>query len=57
MPSWVRRLPVIGTYAALRELRDKNAILREEVIKAREERDRARKTLSHALPYGRMKEF
>ncbi len=57
MPAWTRRLPVIGTYTALRELRDKNAVLREEVVKAREERDRARKTLSHALPYGRMKEI
>src|SRR4051794_5969648 len=57
MPSWTRRLPVIGTYSALREVRAKNAVLREEVIKAREERDRARKTLSHALPYGRMKEI
>lgn len=57
MPSWTRRLPVIGTYTAVRELRNKNAVLREEVIKTREERDRARKTLSHALPYGRMKEI
>jgi hypothetical protein len=32
-------------------------VLRDEVIKAREERDRARKTLSHALPYGRMKQI
>jgi hypothetical protein len=57
MASWTRRLPVIGNYAAVRELRERNAVLREEVIKAREERDRARKTLSHALPYRRMKEI
>jgi len=57
MASWTRRLPVIGNYAALRELRERNVLLRDEVIKAREERDRVRKTLSHALPYGRMKEI
>src|SRR6476469_5296745 len=57
MPSWIRRLPDIGNYAAVRELRGRNAVLREEVIKAREERDRSRKTLSHALPYRRMKEI
>src|SRR6187401_1562080 len=57
MPSWTRRLPIIGAYAALRDLRARNTVLRTEVVKAREERDRARKTLSHALPYGRMKEI
>src|SRR3954467_2970131 len=57
MRSWIRRVPVLRTYAAVGELRDRNAAFREEVIKAREERDRARKTLSHALPYGRMKEI
>jgi hypothetical protein len=57
MPSWLRRVPVLRTYAAVRELRDRNAALRDEVLKAREERDRTRKTLSHALPYGRMKEI
>jgi Rps23 Pro-64 3,4-dihydroxylase Tpa1-like proline 4-hydroxylase len=57
MDSWTRRLPVIRTYAALRDAREKNTVLREEVIKAREERDRARKTLSHALPHRRMKEI
>jgi Predicted proline hydroxylase len=57
MPSWSRHLPVFRTYAALRELRARSAVLRQEVIKAREERDRARKSLSHALPYGRMKEI
>ncbi len=57
MPTWTSRLPVLRTYAAVRELRARNAALRDEVVKAREERDRARKTLSHALPYGRMKEI
>jgi hypothetical protein len=57
MPSWTRHLPVLRTYAALNDLRARSAILRNEVIKAREERDRARKTLGHALPYGRMKEL
>src|SRR3954469_1756261 len=57
MPSWLRRVPVLRTYAAVRELRDRNAALRDEVVKAREERDRTRTTLSHALPYGRMKEI
>ena len=57
MPSWTRRIPVLRTYAAFNELRDRSAVLREELIKAREERDRARKTLSHALGYGRIKEL
>src|SRR4051812_44451931 len=57
MSSWTRRLPVIGAYTDLRELRDKTAVLRQEVITAREERDRARQALSHALPYGRMKKI
>jgi hypothetical protein len=51
----LRRLPVIAAYATVRELRERNALLREEVVKAREERDRARRALAHALPYGRMK--
>src|SRR5436190_21795745 len=57
MPSWIRRIPILRTYAAVCELRDRNAALRDEVLKAREERDRTRKTLYHALPYGRMKEI
>jgi hypothetical protein len=56
MSAW-SRLPVLRTYAALRDLRERSVVLRDEVIKARDERDRARKTLSHALPYGRMKEI
>src|SRR6185295_1957480 len=57
MSGWTRRLPIVGTYAALRDLRARSAILRDEVIKAREERDRTRRVLSHALSYGRMKEL
>ena len=57
MLTWTRHVPVLRTYAALRDLRERSAVLRDEVIKAREERDRARKSLSHALPYGRMKEI
>jgi Rps23 Pro-64 3,4-dihydroxylase Tpa1-like proline 4-hydroxylase len=57
MPSWIRRLPIVRTYAALRELRTRSEVLRDEVIKARAERDRARKVLTHALSYGRMKEL
>lgn len=57
MSGWIRRLPIIGTYAALRDLQGRSAILRDEVIKAREERDRTRRVLSHALSYGRMKEL
>src|SRR5687768_11926114 len=57
MMTWTRHVPVLRTYAALRDLRERSAVLRDEVIKAREERDRARKSLSHALPYGRMKEI
>lgn len=57
MRDWTSRLPVLRTYAAVRELRARNHALRDEVIKTRDERDRARKTLAHALPYGRMKEI
>jgi len=57
MAGWFRRLPVVSTYAALRDLQARSAILRDEVIKAREERDRTRRVLSHALSYGRMKEL
>jgi 2-oxoglutarate-Fe(II)-dependent oxygenase superfamily protein len=57
MPSWIRHLPIVRTYAALRELRARSEGLRDEVIKARAERDRARKVLTHALPYGSMKEL
>jgi hypothetical protein len=57
MPAWTRHIPVLRTYAALKDLRSRSALLRDEVVKAREERDRARKTLAHALPYGRMKEL
>src|SRR5690242_7906008 len=57
MPAWRRHVPILRTYAALNDLRTRAAVLRDEVIKAREERDRVRKTLSHALPYGRMKEL
>src|SRR5205085_5248292 len=56
MPTWSHHIPILRTYAAVRELRPRSAVLREEVIKAREERDRVRRTLAHALPYGRVKE-
>jgi hypothetical protein len=55
--TWTRHVPILRTYAALRTVRERSAVLRDEVVKAREERDRARKILSHALPYGRMKEI
>src|SRR5688572_8776876 len=54
MPAWVRHLPIVRTYTALQA---RAAVLRDEVIKARTERDRARKVLSHALDYGRMKKL
>jgi hypothetical protein len=57
MPSWIRYVPVARTYATLHELRARSAALRDEVIKARAERDRARKVLTHALAYGHMKEL
>jgi hypothetical protein len=57
MPSWISRLPIVGTYVGLHDLRVRSAALRDEVLKARTERDRARKVLSHALAYGRMKEL
>src|SRR5688572_14235157 len=54
VPAWVRHLPIVRTYAALQA---RAAVLRDEVIKARTERDRARKVLSHVLDYGRMKKL
>src|SRR5688572_7177066 len=57
MPAWLRRLPMIGTFAELQELRARSAVLRDEVNKARAERDRVRKVLTHALPYGTMKDL
>ena len=41
MASLIRRLPIVRTYSALRELRARSEVLRDEVIKARAERDRA----------------
>jgi hypothetical protein len=55
--KWTRHLPILRTYSANQQLRERSAVLRDEVLKAREERDRARKLLSHVLPYGRMKEL
>lgn len=57
MPGWSRHIPVARTYAALREMRERSAALRTELLKTREERDRARKALAHALPFGRTKEL
>lgn len=57
MPAWIRHLPIVRTYATLQELRVRSEALRDQVIKVREERDRARKVLSHALAYGRMKDL
>jgi len=57
MASWTRQLPVIRAYAALRELRERNTVLRQELILARGERDRALRTLSHPLSARRMKDI
>jgi len=57
MPSWTDRLPVVRAYAALRDLRERNSVLRQELIALRAERDRARRTLSHVLSSRRMKDI
>jgi len=50
MLTWTRRLPVIRAYAALRDLRARNTVLRNEVVKAREERDRRARRSSMRCP-------
>jgi hypothetical protein len=57
MPTWSRHLPVLKTFAEVRELRKKNTTLRNEVLKAREERDRARRNLSLPLSSRQMKDL
>jgi hypothetical protein len=57
MPSWSSRIPILSAFAELRELRQKNAALRDEVIKAREERDRARRNLNQPLSSRQMKDL
>lgn len=57
LPSWSRRLPVIGTYFALRETQERLSTTREELQRARSERDFARKVNTHLISHGRYKEL
>lgn len=57
LPSWSRRLPVIRTYAALREAQARLASTREELRRIRDERDFARKVTNHLLSHGRCKDL
>lgn len=55
--SWGRRLPVIRTYAALREAQERLAATRDELQRMRDERDFARKVNTHLISHGRYKEL
>src|SRR4051812_45695639 len=57
MASTWSRLPILRTYAELRTLRKKNGLLRDEVLTAREERDRARRILTQPLSSRQMKDL
>ena len=57
LPSWSRRLPVIRTFAALREAQERLAATRDELRRTREERDFARKVNTHLISHGRYKEL
>ena len=57
LPSWSRRLPVIRTFAALREARERLAATRDELRRMRDERDFARKVNTHLISHRRYKEL
>lgn len=57
VPGWARRLPVLKTYAALRAARAELTATKDDLRRTRAERDFARKTNSHVISYGRLKEL
>jgi Rps23 Pro-64 3,4-dihydroxylase Tpa1-like proline 4-hydroxylase len=57
VPKVIRQLPVVRTYEALRASEARLAATREELRRMREERDRARRRLSHVLSHGKLKDL
>lgn len=57
VPQWLRRLPVLRTYEALRVSQARLASTKEELRRTRDERDRARRRSAHILSNGRLKEL
>jgi hypothetical protein len=57
LPSWSRRLPVIRTFAALRETQERLAATRDELRRIRDERDFSRRITTHLIAHGRLKEL
>ena len=53
--SFTRSLPVLRTYATLRETQARLAAAKDELRRMREERDRARRRHAHILSHGRLK--
>ena len=54
LPAWSRHLPLLRSYHALRVAHDR---LKDELRRAREERDVARRALAHAVSHGKLKEI
>jgi Rps23 Pro-64 3,4-dihydroxylase Tpa1-like proline 4-hydroxylase len=57
LQSWVRNLPVLRTFEALRVAQARLAATKDEVRKTREQRDRARLTSAHVLSHGLLKQL
>lgn len=57
LPSWMRRLPVVRTYDALRVTQARLVTLKDELRRTRDERDRARRRSAHLLSHGRLKQL
>jgi Rps23 Pro-64 3,4-dihydroxylase Tpa1-like proline 4-hydroxylase len=56
-PSWSRRLPLLRTYEALRVAQERLAATKEELRRARDERDLARNLHAHVISHGRIKDL
>jgi len=57
LPSWSRQLPVIRTYEALRATTERLAATKDELRRARDERDVLRKLFAHVLSRGQLKDL
>jgi hypothetical protein len=57
LPPWVRRLPVLRTYEALREAQARLKATKDELRSTRSERDRMRRIVDHVLPRRRLKDI
>ena len=57
LPGWLKRIPVLRTYEALRESQGRLAAAKDELRRMREERERMRRRSSHILSHGRLKQL